>query len=141
MIALAVLGAAACIKGGDMNFIDAVRSVLTQPVRFTGRSRRAEFWWFALFEFLVVVIASLIDVLLHSPVLVVVVGVIMLLPALAVSVRRLHDTGRSGWWVLVELLPFVGLIWLFALCAEDSERGENRYGMSPKHPVNGELRR
>jgi uncharacterized membrane protein YhaH (DUF805 family) len=115
-----------------MNFVDAVRSVLTQPLRFTGRSRRSEFWWFALFEFLVVVIASVIDIPLHSPALVVAAAVILLLPAITVSVRRLHDTGRSGWWVTVELVPLVGLIWLLLLCAKDSEPGDNRYGMSPK---------
>ncbi|MFN3568205.1 MAG: DUF805 domain-containing protein [Caldimicrobium sp.] len=55
-----------------------------------------------------------------------------LLPYLAVTVRRLHDVGKSGWWILISLVPFIGLIWLLVLLCTDSQPGENKYGPNPK---------
>lgn len=112
-----------------MTFTDAVRRGLSSGLRFSGRASRSEFWWFALFEVLAITAASILDIPLHRPVFEIGVGVVLLLPSLSVSVRRLHDTGRSGWWVLVEaLVPLLGLIWLLILCAGSSEAGPNQYG-------------
>jgi uncharacterized membrane protein YhaH (DUF805 family) len=118
-----------------MNFVESVQRVLAQPVRFAGRAARAEFWWFALFEFVVVALAAIIDAALHTPVLVVIVGLVLLLPTFSVSARRLQDTGRSGWWVLIEFMPFIGLIWLLVLCAQPGEHGDNQFGPSPQRQV------
>lgn len=118
-----------------MNSVEAVRSVLTRPVLFTGRACRSEFWWFALFVLVVDVLASIIDVPLNSPVAEVIAGLLLLLPLISVSVRRLHDTERSGWWALVGMVPFIGPIWLLVLCAQAGNSGYNQYGPSPSQPA------
>ena len=95
-----------------MNFQDAVKTCLTKYVDFSGRASRPEYWWFALFIFAVSIVLSLFSDLLS---LVFALGT--LLPSLAAAVRRLHDTERSGWWVLISLVPFVGWIVLIVLLA------------------------
>lgn len=117
-----------------MNFADAVRSVLSQYVGFSGRARRSEYWWFALFTAMVAIVAAVLDVALHTPAAVLVLDLALLLPSLAVTVRRLHDTGRSGWWILIEFIPIVGAIVLLVFCCQDSHLGQNKYGPSPKYP-------
>ncbi|EWT02336.1 membrane protein [Intrasporangium oryzae NRRL B-24470] len=116
-----------------MSFQDAVRSALTQYVTFSGRARRSEYWFFALFNFLVLMVANFIDraIGLNSA-LYGVVALALLLPGLAVGVRRLHDTNRSGWFLLLGLIPLVGAIVLIVFCVQDSQAGMNQYGPSPK---------
>ena len=118
---------------GVMPFPDAVRSVLTQYVTFTGRARRSEYWWFALFNFGVSLLAGVIDAVIGVALLQWVVTLGLLLPSLAVGVRRLHDTGRSGWWLLIGLVPLVGAIVLIVFFCTDSQREANRWGSSPKY--------
>lgn len=102
-------------------------------VDFSGRARRKEFWMFALFNILAAFVAGFLDGLLGSG------GGIsglyslaVFLPGLAVFVRRLHDTGRSGWWWLLGLLPLIGGIVLLVFLCSDSQPGENRFGPNPK---------
>ena len=110
--------------------------VLENYANFSGRARRAEFWWYFLANFIV----SLMLNLLHGGVraifvvLVVIYGLAVLIPGLAVGVRRLHDTGKSGWWLLIALIPIVGIIVLIVFWATDSTPGANHYGMSEKYP-------
>ena len=118
-----------------MTFGDAVRSVLTQYTGFSGRARRSEFWWYSLFAFVVYLVAGLIDAALNTTVLGIVVGLGLVLPSLAVTVRRLHDTGRTGWWILIGLIPLVGAIVLLVFECTDSEPDPNSYGPSPKDGV------
>ncbi|HST49278.1 DUF805 domain-containing protein [Jatrophihabitans sp.] len=115
-----------------MSFADAVRSVLSKYVVFSGRARRSEFWWFALFAGILYIVAGIIDAALGNQVLGLLVGLALLLPSLAVTVRRLHDTGRSGWWILIGLVPFLGAIVLLVFEVQDSQPGTNDYGPSPK---------
>ena len=115
-----------------MAFPDAVRSALTQYVTFTGRARRSEYWWFALFNLGLSVVAMLLDLAIGAVVLQAIVALGLLLPSLAVGVRRLHDTGRSGWWLLIALVPLVGPIVLIVFMCTDSEPGSNAWGISPK---------
>jgi len=117
----------------QMGFGDAVRSVLTQYATFSGRARRAEYWWFVLASFFAALAARLIDVAIGVSLLQWVVTLGLLLPTLAVGVRRLHDTGRSGWWMLLALVPFGGIVVLVFACL-DSQPGTNRFGPSPKYP-------
>ena len=119
-----------------MTFGNAVRSVFNQYAGFTGRARRSEYWFFVLFTFLVYLAASVVDAVLGIPLFTLVVGLGLLVPTLAVSVRRLHDTGRSGWWMLLSLVPFGGIVLIVFDCL-DSEPGPNRFGPSPKQPVGG----
>lgn len=121
-----------------MSFQDAVRSALTQYVTFSGRARRSEYWFFALFNFLVLMVASFIDraIGLNSA-LYGVVALALLLPGLAIGARRLHDTNRSGWFLLLGLIPFVGAIVLIVFFVQDSQAGSNQYGPSPKAVTDG----
>lgn len=115
-----------------MGFADAVRSVFSKYVVFSGRARRSEYWWFTLFTVLLYVVVAIIDAVIGNSVLFVIVALALLLPSLAVTVRRLHDTGRSGWWILIGLIPFVGAIILLVLECQDSQPGTNAHGPSPK---------
>ena len=115
-----------------MSFTAAIRTCLSKYATFTGRARRSEFWYFYLFVMLldiVVVVASPSS--LQTP-LEALVGLVVLLPNLAVSVRRLHDTGRSGWWLLIGLIPLAGPIILIVLFASDTTYSGNEYGPAPK---------
>lgn len=121
-----------------MSFQDAIRTCLTQKYAdFQGRARRSEFWWFWLFWVIVRSIAQSIDRGINngSPytggVLTGLVSLALLLPILGVAVRRLHDTGRSGWWVLIGIIPIIGWIVLLVFFVQDSH-ADNQYGPSPK---------
>jgi uncharacterized membrane protein YhaH (DUF805 family) len=112
---------------------DAVRSVVTQYATFSGRARRAEYWWFFLAYVIAAVVASVIDGMIGISLLSWVLSLGLLVPSLAVGVRRLHDTDRSGWWLLIGLVPLVGAIVLLVFACLDGQPGPNRYGPSPKH--------
>jgi uncharacterized membrane protein YhaH (DUF805 family) len=115
-----------------MGFADAIRSVFSKYVVFSGRARRSEFWWFFLFAVIVYIVVGIIDAAIGSSILGLIVSLALLLPSLAVNVRRLHDTGRSGWWILIGLIPIVGFIILLIFECQDSQPGANAYGPSPK---------
>jgi len=120
-----------------MSFQDAVRTCLQKYVTFSGRARRSEFWFFLLFNVIVGAVASVIDTILGTRgsygtgLIQNLASLALLLPNLAVGVRRLHDTGRSGWWILIGLVPIVGWIILIVFYVQDSQ-GDNQYGPSPK---------
>ena len=123
-----------------MSFMEAVQSCLRQYVGFTGRARRSEYWWFVLFGVLVSIVTGLLDVMLgtmNDDTNVGVIGTIaslaLILPSLAVAIR-LHDTSRSGWWILIGLIPIVGWIILIVFYVQDSHP-DNKYGPSPKAGV------
>lgn len=115
-----------------MSFADSVRTCLSKYVTFSGRARRSEYWWFTLFAIILYVVAAIIDAAIGNSIVVILVALALLLPSLAVTVRRLHDTGRSGWWILIALVPFVGGIILLVFECLDSQPGPNNYGPSPK---------
>jgi len=106
---------------------------------FSGRSQRSEYWYFLLFYLLVYVAFLFVDALIGMYSKTAGIGLLsgvfslaMMIPSLAVSVRRLHDTGRSGWWVLIGLVPLIGAIVLLVFFAQDGEAGTNEYGENPK---------
>lgn len=113
---------------------DALTSAFTQYATFTGRARRAEHWWFTLLNITGMLAIAMLGVLLDTPVLSLIWTVGTILPNLAVTVRRFHDTGHSAWWLLATLIPFVGAVVLLVLTLSDSHRGVNQYGPSPKYP-------
>ncbi|MFI1735700.1 DUF805 domain-containing protein [Streptomyces acidicola] len=107
--------------------------VLKKYAVFSGRARRKEYWMFALFASIIyVVLAAIGFTVLDSLVPALVFYVAVLLPALGVTVRRLHDTGRTGWWILIGVVPLVGEIVMLVFLCGDSEAGENQYGPNPK---------
>ncbi len=117
-----------------MSFADAIKSCLSQYVGFAGRARRSEFWYFYLFTIIVSIVASVLQRAVSnssSGVITGIVGLALILPSLAVGVRRLHDTGRSGWWILIGLIPVIGTIVLIVFYVQDSH-SDNQYGPSPK---------
>lgn len=99
---------------------------------FTGRARRKAYWMFALFSFIVSIILQVIDASLGSVLLGTIYGLAALIPNIAVAARRLHDTGRSGWWQLIALIPILGWIVLLVFLCQDSEQGTNQFGENPK---------
>ena len=105
---------------------------------FSGRARRKEYWLFYLAWFILAVIAFGIDEVIGSPVIEIgvvgIVNVALICPSLAVSVRRLHDTNKRGWWLLMYLIPVIGVIWLVVLFCFKGMEGENRFGPDPLAP-------
>ena len=117
-----------------VTFADAVKTCFSKYVDFTGRARRSEYWLFALFNFVVNIFVQIVDAAVGaSNILVLIVGLGLFLPGLAVGIRRLHDTDRSGWFSLLALIPIVGTIVLLVFLCQDSKPGENRFGRSPKY--------
>ena len=122
---------------------DIYKSVLTKKYAdFTGRARRAEYWWFVLINFVVMFSLLVLTIILSGSndsltglggIIYAVYALGVILPSLAVTVRRLHDTGKSGWMLLIGLIPFVGLIILLVFYFTDGDPGANQYGPSPKY--------
>ena len=106
--------------------------VLKKYAVFTGRARRKEYWMFFLFNIIATIILGIIAGVIHTKVLSVLYDLALIVPSVAVTVRRLHDTDRSGWWILIGLIPLVGTIILIVFEATDSQPGENKYGPNPK---------
>jgi uncharacterized membrane protein YhaH (DUF805 family) len=116
------------------SYPEAISSCLTRYVGFSGRARRSEFWRFEFFIFAVAFGAEILDGVFNAKgmfQILIVLGLV--LPSLAVGIRRLHDTNRSGWFYLLGLIPIVGGIILLVFACEDSGEGSNRYGPSPKY--------
>ena len=131
--------------------LDYIKQCLTTDyANFEGRARRSEYWFFALGNLvvsfalqMVSLVLTVLSALLGSDILIAVVsggfailslgvGVGLLVPGLAVAVRRLHDTGRSGWMLLLALIPLVGVIVLVVFLCQDSHPAANAYGPNPK---------
>lgn len=116
-----------------MDFVTAVKTCLGKYATFQGRASRSEYWYFTLFMLILNLISGVIagaslGVLAVLPMVLIIA---LLLPSLAVSVRRLHDLDKSGWWVLIILIPLIGgLVLLFWACQRGTE-GQNMYGSDP----------
>ena len=113
--------------------------VLRKYAVFTGRARRKEYWYYFLINFLIITVLLIIDNMLgtleHEAGMGLLSGIYalaVLIPGIAVAVRRLHDTDRVGWWVLIALIPIVGPIILIFFLIQDSAAGDNRFGPNPK---------
>jgi uncharacterized membrane protein YhaH (DUF805 family) len=113
-------------------------AVLRKYAVFTGRARRREFWMFTLVNVLISIGLSIIDTIIGTDygsgygILSTIYSLAVLIPSIAVGVRRLHDTGRTGWWLLIGLVPCVGFIVLIVFYATEGQRGDNQYGADPK---------
>ena len=113
-----------------MTFVEAVSTCLQKKyVDFSGRASRSEFWWFVLFQILVSIIASILGAMIHPAVSI--VSLALILPGLGVSVRRLHDVGRSGWWLFICLIPLVGPLLLLYWNVQPGQPGSNPFGEPP----------
>ncbi len=103
---------------------------------FCGRARRKAYWMFVLFNVIIALVIGIIEGLVGSPGVVgILYSLAVLIPGIAVSVRRLHDTNRSGWWLLISLIPLIGFVVLLVFMVQDSQPGANQYGPNPKAAV------
>lgn len=109
-----------------MNIIEATKLYFTRYADFNGRSRRSEYWWASL---AITLIGGVVTAILGD--LSFIWSLATLIPSLAISVRRLHDIGKSGWWYLISLIPLVGLIIMLVWCCQDSTE-DNQWGPNPK---------
>ena len=120
--------------------------VLKNYATFSGRARRKEYWMFFLISALISIVLTLLDILLGTYSVEYEAGLfsglyslLILIPSIAVVVRRLHDTDRSGWWILISLIPLIGVIVLFLFICLDSQPGTNRFGANPKEAASQTL--
>lgn len=109
-----------------MNFADAIKMCLSKYADFEGRAKRPEYWWFALFVFLVSMATGLVSQIISG-----LFSLAVLLPQLAAGARRLHDTNRSGWWLLLGFIPVIGWIVLIVFLAQEGEAVDNQFGSTP----------
>jgi len=107
--------------------------VLKKYAVLSGRARRKEYWMFFLFNVIIGLVLGFIEALAGGPgVIAGIYSLAVLIPGVAVFVRRLHDTGRSGWWFFIAFVPLVGGIILLVYMVQDSQQGDNQYGPNPK---------
>ena len=127
-----------------MGFVEAVRSGFNNYANFSGRALRSEYWWWGVFAWIAGLVANIIDSALGGRVyettvngiqqgsgpIAASVGLALLIPGLSVAVRRLHDTDRSGWWLLLVIIPVIGWIVLIVFLVMSGTPGPNKYGPS-----------
>lgn len=111
-------------------FVELIRN---KYVDFNGRARRSEFWYFVLFNSVISLAVGLVAGLIGISWLTYIYSAALLLPSLGVAVRRLHDIGKSGWWLLISFIPLIGGIWLIILMVKEGNLGTNAYGPDPKN--------
>lgn len=109
--------------------------VLSNYAGFSGRARRAEYWNFFLVNLIVAVVLEFVLGLLHLQLVAYLYSLAVLIPSIAVGVRRMHDTNRSGWWLLIALIPFAGWLAVLILLALEGTPGANQYGPDPKATI------
>lgn len=121
-----------------MSFTESIQTVFQKYAVFEGRARRSEYWWFYLAYAIVSSVLSGLSQTLAGTgmgtavsVLSGIIGLACLVPTIAVTTRRLHDTGKSGWWQLLYLTCIGGIV-ILIFCAMDSQPGDNQYGQNPK---------
>jgi len=108
-------------------------AVLKKYADFNGRARRSEYWYFVLFCFIFSVVLAAFDYVLDTyAVFYGLFNLAMIIPALAVGVRRLHDISKSGWMYMIAFIPLIGSIWLLILFCQEGTEGQNEYGADPK---------
>lgn len=129
------------------DIIRAFRNGFANYANFSGRASRPEFWWWALSILILIIIVRIVDAYVVAPLLgfsatddlagrplSFILGLVLILPNLAMGVRRLHDTGRSGWWILIGLIPLIGSLILIYFYVQPSDEGDNDHGAKPGWP-------
>jgi len=119
----------------NYNIADWFKKGLRNYINFSGRARRKEFWYFTLAQFILMIIAMVLDAIIFNSetgLFYMLVAFGLFLPSIAVGLRRLHDTSRSGWWLLISLIPLIGTIVLLVFFASDTKPEANRWGLPAK---------
>lgn len=115
-------------QGETMDFATAVKTVVMQKyANFSGRAIRSEYWWFILAYIVAYLVLAIVDYVLGVQLLTAILSLGLLIPSIAVGIRRLHDLDKSGWWLLIGLVPIVGLILIYWF-AQPGTPGANRFG-------------
>jgi len=122
-----------------------IETIKNRYAKFDGRATRSEYWYFILFYFIFSIIAAILDSLVINPmlgassteagqggILQMIFALGLLIPSLALGIRRFHDIGKSGWWILIGFIPILGLLALIYFYVQDSQAGSNLYGENPK---------
>ncbi|HLD09877.1 MAG TPA: DUF805 domain-containing protein [Methylophilaceae bacterium] len=109
-----------------MTFAESIKLCFSKYADFNGRAKRPEYWWFALFIFLVSLALNMASEVLSG-----IFGLATLVPSLAAGARRLHDTNRSGWWQLLWIIPVIGWIVVIVFLAQEGESTDNQFGAVP----------
>jgi uncharacterized membrane protein YhaH (DUF805 family) len=118
--------------------VDWYLAALKKYAVFSGRARRREYWYFFLFNVIITIVLGIAEGVIglmpnsNQSILAGIYGLAVLIPGLAVGVRRLHDTNRSGWWLLLGLIPLIGALILLFLFISNGDSGPNQYGPDPK---------
>ena len=125
----------------QVGFIDAIKLAFKNYVNFNGRSRRSEYWWFVLFNIIIGIIIIILANLITKYLIYLsyIYDLIAFLPGLGLVIRRLHDIGKSGWYIFIGFIPIVGIFILLYFFCLDSENQSNEYGESPKYGKNTSL--
>jgi uncharacterized membrane protein YhaH (DUF805 family) len=112
-----------------MNFVESIQTCYKKFFDFSGRASKSEYWWFQLYNAIIYVLTFVFqgDLVLLLSILI----IVNLIPVYAVGVRRIHDSDKSGWFVLLSLIPLIGL-YVFVLLLQDGSKGKNRFGAKPK---------
>ena len=112
-----------------MNFVESIQTCYKKFFDFSGRASKSEYWWFQLYNAIIYVLTFIFqgDLVLLFSILI----IVNLIPVYAVGVRRIHDSNKSGWLVLISLIPLIGL-YIFVLLLQDGSKGKNRFGAKPK---------
>lgn len=116
-----------------MNFVDSITSGFNKYVTFTGRAARSEFWFWTLFSVIANIVAGILDAVVGLGIVGMIVSLALLLPSIAVAVRRLHDIDRTGWWILIAF-TMIGIILLIVWDCTKGTSGPNRFGPDPLPP-------
>lgn len=107
-------------------------AAVQQYINFEGRNTRTQYWMFILFYMIFYVVCAIVGKVIGTTLIALLYSLALLLPSIAAATRRLHDTGRSGWWQLIALIPLLGAIVLIVFLAQDTTPGDNQYGPNPK---------
>ena len=109
-----------------MTFLDSIETCFKKSFQIKGRASKSEFWWFTLFYFIAIFSLVIINETLA------IIFLLIILPAsICVTVRRLHDQGKSGFFYFISIIPYVGGLILLFMCAMDGTKGKNKFGPSP----------
>ncbi len=118
----------------NYGIIDWFKKGLRNYTNFSGRARRKEYWYFVLMQFILIIAAMILDAILfdNTPIFYVIVALGLFIPGLAVTIRRLHDTSRSGWWFLISFIPIIGSILILVYLASETKFETNQWGPPAK---------
>lgn len=119
----------------NYNIVDWFKKGLKNYANFSGRARRKEYWFFTLAQFILVLVAMILDTIIFDTgmgLFYAVVALGLFIPSLAVAIRRLHDTSHSGWWILITIIPLIGSIVLIVFLASDTKPETNQWGLPAK---------